>query len=192
MASPIVQAKSLPSGPPNSGSGKGLSCQALVLSPLQSANPMNTSEPIPAASRPGSRSSVAVAPPSPTASMMITAPMIGEPKIVEMAAKLPAAASSPTTCWGASFLRTWTAKTTRPMPRAISGDSGPSTSPRPRVASAASRMPGTSRGSTTPPPVFRPSAGTWPPPPGRRTIATAVSSPASASHGSGHQAGIES
>ena len=54
--------------------------------------PMNTSEPIPAAISPGSRTSGRVGPPSPAASMMITAPMIGEPKIVERAAKLPAAA----------------------------------------------------------------------------------------------------
>ena len=38
MASPIVQAKSLPSGPPNSRQREGAERQALVLSPVQSAH----------------------------------------------------------------------------------------------------------------------------------------------------------
>ena len=48
-------------------------------------------DPMPAATRPGSRTRGSVGPPSPAASMMITAPMTGLPKIVEIAAKLPAA-----------------------------------------------------------------------------------------------------
>src|SRR5262245_40126605 len=89
--STIVQPKSPQPGPPNADSGNGLSVHALVLSPDHEPNPMNTSEPTPAASRPGSRITGSVAPPSPAASMMITAPITGEPKIAETAAKLPAA-----------------------------------------------------------------------------------------------------
>ena len=70
----------------------GLSAQALVLSPDHAPMPMNTSEPRPAAIRPGRRTSGSVAPPSPAASIRITAPMTGEPNTVEIAAKLPAAA----------------------------------------------------------------------------------------------------
>ena len=59
--------------------------------------PMNTSEPIPAASSPGSRITGSVGPPSPAASMMMIAPTIGEPNSEEIAAKLAAAAINATT-----------------------------------------------------------------------------------------------
>ena len=65
-----------------------------------------------------------------------------DPKITEMAAKLPAAASTMSSCGGASRFASFTAKTARPPPIAINGASGPSTRPRPRVASAASATPG--------------------------------------------------
>ena len=58
-----------------------------MLSAVQCAIPMKTSEPIPPAMRPGIKISGRVAPPRPDASMMITAPMIGDPKMTEIAAK---------------------------------------------------------------------------------------------------------
>ena len=63
-----------------------------------------------------------------------------------------------------------------PPPSAISGASGPSTTPRPIVASAASITPGSSIGCVD---AGRsgPPAGTWPPLPGSRTIANAVDEP---------------
>ena len=150
---------------------------------------MNTSDPIPAASSPGSSTSGRMAPPRPVASMIRTAPITGEPKIVETAAKLPAAAIRPSACSGASFFRSRMARIPRPIPSAISGASGPRTRPSPRVAVAASSTPGRSIGLVGPPPVLSPSAGTWPPCPGSRWIANAVTRPASASQGSGHHAG---
>ena len=131
--------------------------------------PMNTSEPIPAAIRPGMRMRGNVAPPRPLASITSTAATMGEPKITEIAAKLPAAAKTSSSCGGASFFASFTANTARPPPIAMSGASGPSTSPSPRVAKAASATPGTMFGSVLP--TCRPCAGTCPPPPGSRTIA---------------------
>jgi len=191
-ASTIVHPKSPQPGPPKCGSGNGLSDHALVLRPENDPSPMKTREPMPAATRPGSRTTGSTAPPRPVASMMITAPITGDPKMVEMAAKLPAAPISARPCSGASGRSVFIARMPSPMPSAISGDSGPRTSPRPRVATAARTMPGRSIGRVGGPPVLRPSAGTWPPCPGSRRIANAVRSPAIASQGSGHQAGTVS
>ena len=57
--------------------------------------------------------------------------------------------------------------------------------------SAASRMPGSSIGAVTPP-AWNPSAGECPPMPGRRWMARATRTPATASNGSGHHAGAAS
>ena len=76
----------------------------------------------------------------------------------------------------------------RPLPMGISGASGPSTTPKLRVPSAASRMPGSSIGGVTPA-ALNPSAGECPPVPGRRWIARATTRPATARRGSGHQLG---
>ena len=131
---------------------------------------------MPAASRPGSSTSGSVAPPSPAASMMITAPITGEPKIAETAAKLPAAAISASACSGASFRE-----------RASRGTRGPcrarSAAPpgRARARGRAWRARRGARRAARPagsgaPPALSPSAGTWPPWPGRRSIASAVTS----------------
>ena len=74
---------------------------------------------------------------------------------------------------------------------AISGASGPSTAPNVSVANAASSTPGSSIGGSAPA-ALKPSAGGWPPVPGRRRIASAVSTPESASSGSGHHVGAAS
>ena len=92
----IVQAKFPQLGPPYAGKGNGLSDQAAVLRPENDPSPMKTSEPKPAARRPGRSTTGRVAPPSPVASMSRTAPITGEPKIDAIAAKLPAAAISAT------------------------------------------------------------------------------------------------
>ena len=86
--------------------------------------------------------------------------MTGDPKTVEIAAKLPAAAITMTSSSGASRLARRTASTPRPMPSAISGASGPSTNPNPSVATAATSTPGSSIGCVGPPPLLRPFAGT--------------------------------
>ena len=99
-------------------------------------------------------------PPSPVASITSTAPITGEPKIDETAAKLPAAAISPTACSGASRLTRRIASVPSPMPSASNGPSGPSTSPKPSVAVAANSTPGRSIGRVRGPPAFSPSAGT--------------------------------
>ena len=82
------------------------------------------------------------------------------------AAKLPAAPITTTAIWGASRLSRCTASTPSPLPIAISGASGPSTTPRLSVAKDASTMPGSSIGGTGPEDL-KPSAGLCPPVPGR-------------------------
>ena len=80
-----------------------------------------------------------------------------------------------------------TATAPRPSPSAISGASGPRTSPSPRVASAAGRMLARAIGGMGSAP--RPSRGECPPWPGSRTAA-ATSSPASpGTRTTYHQAG---
>ena len=124
------------------------------------------SDPMPAASKPGTRTTPMSGPPSPAASMSRKAPTIGDPSSVAMAAKLPAAPMTTTAIAGASFLTRCTASTPSPPPMAMSGASGPSTAPRQRVASEATMIPGRSAGST-PPAALKPSAGLWPPVPCR-------------------------
>ena len=119
--------------------------------------PMKTTEPIPADIRPGRSTRGSIGPPSPAASIKTIAPMTGEPKMVAVAANAALAASTAVTWLEASFLACRTARTARPAPSAISGASGPSTRPRPRVARAASKMPGSSAGSAVP--VLIPSYG---------------------------------
>ena len=109
------------------------------------------SEPIPAASRPGSSTTPSNGPPSPAASISKNAPVMGDPSSVAMAAKLPALASTATP-WAGTFRRraARVASTARPPPSAISGISGPSTAPKTRVASAAKMTPGSWTGVGAP------------------------------------------
>ena len=137
-----------------------------VPSPVQESRPMKISDPTPAATRPGTSTSPSVGPPSPEASISRNAPSRGDPSSVLTAAKLPAAATTAVAWSGTSRLARRTANAARPAPSAISGASGPSTAPRLRVASAAIAMPGSSIGDGTPP-ALNPSAGEWPPRPGR-------------------------
>ena len=171
------------------GSCSGTSEYALVLRPVQFAMPRNTSEPTPPAISPGIRISGSIAPPSPLASMTRIAATMGEPKMTEIAAKLPAAAMMRSNCGGASRFASFTENVASPAPIAMSGASGPSTRPRPRVANAARAMPGTMFGSL--PPIWSPLAGTCPPLPGRRTIANATGSPARPSTTRYHQFGTD-
>ena len=92
--------------------------------------------------------------------------MMGEPSSVLMAAKLPAAAMTVAAMGGASREARWTASTPSPPPMAISGASGPRTTPSARVATEARMMPGRSTGGGAPP-VLNPSAGSCPDVPGR-------------------------
>lgn len=89
-----VQPKSPQPGPAKAGSGNGRSAQAAVLNPENEPRPMKTSEPMPAESSPGRRTTGRVAPPMPIASTISTAPITGEPKIDATAANAPAAAIS--------------------------------------------------------------------------------------------------
>jgi len=112
---------------------------------------------------------------------------VGDPNTIAKEAKLPAAAITMTTLSGASRLAMRTARTPSPAPSAITGMDGPRTSPRPNAASPASKTPGRSMGGVAP--GAKPSAGTRPPFPGRRTIANALIKPAIASTGRGHHQG---
>ena len=104
------------------------------------------------------------------------------------AAKLPVAAMTAPVLAGTSRFDSLTASTARPPPRAITGASGPMTTPSARPASDASRMPGSSARVATPP-ALKPSAGEWPPRPGRYLITAPTIAPATASGSSGHHGG---
>ena len=114
--------------------------------------------------------------------------MIGEPSSVLMAAKLPAEARTAVAWSGTSRRAARSASTTRPPPMAIRGASGPSTAPKIKVARAARMTPGNSAGVGARC-VLKPSAGCAPPVPGRYLIARPVSTPPTASTGSGHHTG---
>jgi len=60
------------------------------------------------------------------------APTNGDPSSVLMAAKLPAAPMTTLAICGASFFKRWTASTPSPLPMAMRGASGPSTTPSAR------------------------------------------------------------
>jgi len=119
----------------------------------------------------------------------ITAAISGELNTNETAAKLPAAATSVTTCGWASLRARRMKNAPRPEPSAISGASGPSTRPSPIVANAASRTLERSGIVGGGPPVASPLAGMCPPRPGSLTIATAVMNAPIGSTGNGHQRG---
>ena len=138
--------------------------------PVRASRPTKMSAPTPEASRPGSSTTPSMGPPRPEASISRNAPAMGEPRRVLIAAKLPAAATTAVAWAGMSRLASRTASTASPPPRAISGASGPSTTPRLRVASAASSTPGSWAGVGAPSPALNPSAGEWPPFPGRNRI----------------------
>src|SRR6185437_9638454 len=87
-----------------------------------------------------------------------------------------------------SRLASLTARTASPPPSAIAGASGPTTAPKARLATAATKMPGSSAGSATPP-GLKPSAGEWPPRPGMYLMTAPTIAPATASGSSGHQGG---
>ena len=137
-----------------------------VPSPVRSLSPTKIRVPIPAASSPGTSTSPSMAPPIPEASIKRNAPTRGDPSRVLTAAKLPAAAIIVAACGGASLAARCTASTPSPPPMAISGASGPSTTPSTKVASDARNTPGRSigRGGV---PVVNPSAGSCPDVPGK-------------------------
>ncbi len=140
-----------------------------VPSPVHVPSPTKMRVPVPAATRPGNSTRSMTAPPSPAASIRRKAPRIGEPNRVLIAAKLPAAATAALVWSGASRFASCTAHTPSPAPRAISGASGPMTTPNARLARAAKKTPGSSIGVGAPP-ALNPSAGLWPPIPGRYWI----------------------
>jgi hypothetical protein len=185
-----VQRKSTTSGRGKSGRSSRAREIALVFTPVQEPIPIETRDPIPAASMPGMTSSGRRAPPIPDASIIRTAAIRGEPNRNETAANIPAAATSVPVSGVASRFRSRMAIRPRPPPNAISGASGPSTMPRARVANAAAITPGSSIGWIGD--ALRPWLGRCPPCPGRRTIAAATSRPDSARSGTGHHFGVES
>ena len=146
-------------------------------SPVSDPIPIEARLPIPAAISPGTRMIFWRAPPSAVASISSTAAISGEEKMNAIAAKLPAAATTSKPCWGTSRLVMRTVSGASPAPSAMSGASGPRTSPNPIVPIAASRMPGRSTGKVGPP-AARPWTGTCPPRPGSRAIANATITPA--------------
>jgi hypothetical protein len=160
-----------------------------VPNPVRESNPTKISVPTPAANSPGTSTSPRTGPPTPAASIRRKAPRMGDPNRVLMAAKLPAEAMTMAAVGGASLAARWMASVPNPPPMAISGASGPSTTPRLSVARAAKKTPGSSIGVGDPP-ALKPSAGLCPAVPGRYLIAAATSTPARARTGRGHQTGV--
>ena len=148
-----------------------------MLSPVNDPIPSETSVPIPAASKPGISTTRSFGPPRPAASIRITAAISGEVKMNASAVKLPAAAITISACGGISRRERLTSRIARPAPSAISGASGPNTSPKPIVAKPARMTPGRTLGLDGPP-ADRPFAGMCPPSPGSREIANATITPA--------------
>ena len=157
--------------------------------PVHESRPMKTSDPTPAATRPGTSTSAMVGPARPEPSISRNAASNGEPNSALMALKLPAAAITASALGGASRAARRTAQTPSPPPSAMRGASGPMTAPRQRPASAAKKMLGSSMGDGAPRPGWNPSAGDSPPLPGRCWMVSPTSRPASASRGSGHHVG---
>src|SRR4051794_4169596 len=91
---------------------------------------------MPAASRPAGSTTRSPRRSSAAASMSITAPTKGDPKMKEIAAKLPDAAMTARSWSGASARTSRIARRPSPAPNAMSGASGPSTTPSPIVAAA--------------------------------------------------------
>ena len=120
--------------------------------------PTSMSDPMPAASMPGTSTTGNRGPPSPAASITTIEAISGDSKIIARAANVPAAAITAVNSSVASFLTRRMTKTPRPPPSAMSGASGPRTTPSPMPATAARRTLGSSIGWVTP--VLSPSAGT--------------------------------
>lgn len=158
-----------------------------VCRPVQSPKPVNTMAPTPLESSAGSITANSCGPPTPATSISSTAATKGLPKIAEIAAAAPAAPSSAVLA-GVAGTRTRSRKSrARPPPRAISGDSGPSTAPSGRPARAASATPGRAEAAT--PSACRPEAGMCPPRPGSHATIRPTSTPARSIGGSGHHHG---
>ena len=120
---------------------------------------------------------------------MRNAPASGDPNSVLTAAKLPVAATTDATFVGTVPRRARrTASTARPPPMAMSGASGPTTTPSPMLAIAAAAMPSIAVGPGYPL-AWKPSAGDSPPRPGTYRITTPTTAPAIASGTSGHHSG---
>src|SRR5262249_5961544 len=142
--------------------------------------------PMPAHKRPGSNTTFAFGFVKPVASSMRNAPTMGEPSRNATAANAPAAPTTAIT-WSGAF-RNHNPIAASPLPSATSGPSGPTPAPKHREASAASRTPGMSAGLGGAP-ALTPSAGEWPPFPGRYSMAAPAINPPAASIGKGHQPG---
>ena len=170
------------------GGRPGMASEKLP-NPVSESRPMKMRVPMPAASSPGTSTRPRSGPPSPDASIRRKAATMGEPSRALMAAKLPAEAITTAAVGGASFLTRCTARAPSPPPMAMSGASGPRTTPRLRVASEARITPGSST-AVGAPPALNPSAGLWPAVPGRYWMVAPTRRPAMARMGSGHHTGV--
>src|SRR5436190_12767908 len=125
----IVQAKSTKSGRANGARGRTPIEMWVVLSPVHWPSPIETRDPIPAAIRPGIRTSGNLGPPNPAASIRSTAAITGEPNRNEIAAKVEAVARRRPTSGGASLLSKRMDRNPRPPAqrdqRRLGSDHGP-------------------------------------------------------------------
>ena len=159
-------------------------------SPVSESRPRKISDADAGGQQPGHQHEPEHRAAEPDASSSRNAPSSGEPSSELIAAKLPAAAITAAAVGGRVARREAHGQHAEPAAHRISGASGPSTAPKP--AWRARRAPRRGARSGQRPAALKPSAGEWPPVPGRRRIASATSRPASASSGSGHHTGAAS
>ena len=153
-----------PVGLPNSGRS-GIASER-VPRPVRESRPMKMSVPMPADKSPGTSTTPTMPPPSPEASSSKNAPRSGEPRSELIAAKLPAPAITARAVSGASRAANRMASAPSPLPSRISGASGPmhhsKAQPGQRGEHHSRELAGREHA-----PGLNPSAGEWPPMPGR-------------------------
>ena len=138
-----------------------------VPSPVQASRPMKMSEPTPAARRPGTRTSSSMAPAIPDASMRRKAASSGEPNSVLIAAKLPAAATIGAGPGRSVPLGEPDGADGKPAAERDQRRLGPQHYAEAQRGQCRERHPGKLDRQGRALPALNPSAGEWPPVPGR-------------------------
>ena len=119
--------------------------------PVHWPRPVNNRAPTPLETRHGRTTSMVRLRSRPRSSRKITTATRGLPKMADIAAAAPAAATMATAPGSSPILVRLMARRASPPPIAISGASGPTTAPPTRLAAAASTMPGSVFGAVVPP-----------------------------------------
>lgn len=165
--------------------GQSGDCREGTAMPVHCPSPVKIKAESPAEATHGSRTSSTCEPARPTTSSMRTAATSGLPKTVAIAAADPATASKVKPCGEERSFDRPSASRTSPLPSAVSGDSGPSTTPRASPPSAARTTAGRKAAGVVPPPS--PFTGRCPPRPGKLMITSPTNKPAMTSTSTAYQ-----